>query len=68
MDKNEYKLSSEIRRICDEKLATIRKKEIEIKQLEAEIEQIYTFINDIQFLGEIEKMRLDKIKENQQND
>lgn len=36
----------------------INEKEIKIKILEAEIEQLYEIINEIQYLGEIENKKL----------
>lgn len=63
MDKEEYKMLEEIKKLEDSKMGDIRRKEIEIKILEKEINQLYEFINDIQRLGELETMRLDKLKE-----
>lgn len=62
-NKEEYKTLEQIKRLSDEKLATIRRKEIEIQILQREIEQLYEFINDIDRLGELESMRIDKLKE-----
>lgn len=63
MDKEEYKMLEEIKKLEDNKMGDIRRKEIEIKILEKEIDQLYEFINEIQRLGELETMRLDKLKE-----
>ena len=63
IDKEEYKTLEQIKRLSDEKLATIRRKEAEIQILQREIEQLYEFINDIDRLGELETMRIDKLKE-----
>lgn len=63
MNKEEYKTLEETKRLVDEKMATIRRKECEIKILGREIEQLYEFINDIQQIGEIEQMRIDKLKD-----
>lgn len=41
----------------------IKQKELKIKILEAEIEQIYDFINYVQRLGELENKRLIEISE-----
>lgn len=62
-NKEEYKTLEQIKRLSDEKLATIRRKETEIQILQREIEQLYEFINDIDRLGELESMRIDKLKE-----
>lgn len=59
----EYKTLEEIKRLNDEKMNTIRRKETEIKILEREIEQLYEFINDIQRIGEIETSRIDRLKD-----
>lgn len=63
MNKEEYKMLEEIKRLEDSKLCDIRRKETEIKILEREIAQLYEFIDDIQRLGELETMRLEKLKE-----
>ena len=63
MHKEEYKTLEETKRLVDEKMATIRRKECEIKILDREIEQLYEFINDIQRIGELETMRIDKLKD-----
>lgn len=63
IDKEEYKTLETTKRLIDEKLATIRRKETEIQILKREIEQLYEFINDIERIGEIETMRIDKLKD-----
>ena len=63
IDKEEYKTLEATKRLIDEKLATIRRKETEIQILQREIEQLYEFINDIERIGEIETMRIDKLKD-----
>lgn len=63
IDKEEYKTLETTKRLIDEKLATIRRKEIEIQILQREIEQLYEFINDIERIGELETMRIDKLKD-----
>ena len=63
MNKEEYKTLEATKRLIDEKMATIRRKEIEIKILSREIEQLYEFINDIERIGELEAMRIDKLKD-----
>ena len=68
MNKEEYKTLEETKRLVDEKMATIRRKECEIKILGREIEQLYEFINDIQRIGELETMRIDKLKDSELNE
>lgn len=63
IDKEEYKTLEATKRLIDEKMATIRRKETEIKILSREIEQLYEFINDIERIGELETMRIDKLKD-----
>ena len=63
MNKEEYKVLEATKRLIDEKMATVRRKETEIKILSREIEQLYEFINDIERIGELETMRIDKLKE-----
>lgn len=63
INKEEYKTLEATKRLIDEKLSTIRKKETEIQILQREIEQLYEFINDIERIGEIETMRIDKLKD-----
>lgn len=62
MNKKQYKMLEEIKRLEDNKMCDIRRKETEIKILEREINQLYEFINDIQRLGELETMKLDNLK------
>lgn len=68
MNKEEYKTLEATKRLIDEKMATIRRKECEIKILSREIEQLYEFINDIERIGELETMRIDKLKESDVNE
>lgn len=63
IDKEEYKTLEATKRLIDEKFATIRRKETEIQILQREIEQLYEFINDIERIGELETMRIDKLKD-----
>ena len=63
IDKEEYKTLETTKRLIDEKLATIRRKETEIQILQREIKQLYEFINDIERIGELETMRIDKLKD-----
>ena len=63
IDKEEYETLETTKRLIDEKLATIGRKETEIQILQREIEQLYEFINDIEIIGEIETMRIDKLKD-----
>ena len=63
MNKEEYKTLEVTKRLIDEKMSTIRRKETEIKILSREIEQLYEFINDIERIGELETMRIDKLKD-----
>lgn len=68
IDKEEYKTLEATKRLIDEKMATIRRKECEIKILSREIEQLYEFINDIERIGELETMRIDKLKDSDINE
>ena len=63
IDKEEYKTLEATKRLIDEKFATIRRKETEMQILQREIEQLYEFINDIERIGELETMRIDKLKD-----
>ena len=63
INKEEYKTLEATKRLIDEKLSTIRRKETEIQILQREIEQLYEFINDIERIAEIETMRIDKLKD-----
>ena len=63
IDKEEYRVTEEIKRLVDEKLATINKKETEIKILHREIEQLYEFINNIERIGELESVRISKLND-----
>ena len=63
MNKEEYKVMEEIKRLVDEMLATIRRKESDINVLQAEIEQLYVFINNVERIGELESYRLERLKD-----
>lgn len=63
MNKEEYKTLEEIKRLDDTLHNEIKRKEKGIEILEEEISQLYDFINEIQRLGEIETMRIDKLKD-----
>ena len=58
MNKEEFTLLENIKRLDNDMQKEIKAKETEIKILEAEIEQLYEFIAKIQHLGEIEQQRL----------
>ena len=58
MNKEEFTLLENIKRLDNDMQKEIKSKETEIKILEAEIEQLYEFIAKIQHLGEIEQQRL----------
>ena len=62
IDKDEYKTLETTKRLIDEKLTSIRRKETEIQILQREIEQLYEFINDIERIGELESIRIEKLK------
>ena len=62
IDKEEYKTIETTKRLIDEKLTSIRRKEMEMQILQREIEQLYEFINDIERIGEIESIRIEKLK------
>ena len=62
IDKDEYKILETTKRLIDEKLSSIRRKETEIQILQREIEQLYEFINDIERIGELESIRIEKLK------
>ena len=63
MNKEEYKTLEEIKRLDDSLLNEIKRKEIGIKILEAEIRQLYDFINEVQRLGELETIRIENLKD-----
>lgn len=63
IDKEEYIVLEKTKRLIDEKMTVIRRKETEIQILQREIEQLYEFINDIERIGELESMRIDKLKD-----
>lgn len=62
MNKEEYKTLEEIKRLDDSLLNEIKRKEIGIKILEAEISQLYDFINEVQRLGELETIRIENLE------
>ena len=62
MDKEEYKTLEEIKRLDDTLLNEIKRKEIGKKILEAEIRQLYDFINEVQRLGELETIRIENLE------
>ena len=55
MNKEEFTLLENIKRLDNDMQKEIKVKETKIKILEAEIEQLYEFIAKIQYLGEIEQ-------------
>ena len=63
MNKDEYKTLEETKRLVSSKMSDIQRKECEITVLRREIDQLYEFINDIQRIGELETIRIEKIKE-----
>ena len=58
MNKEEFTLLENIKRLDNDMQKEIKVKETKIKMLEAEIEQLYEFIVKIQHLREIEQQRL----------
>lgn len=68
MNKEEYRTLEETKRLVDSKMSDIRRKECEITVLRREIDQLYEFINDIQRIGELETMRIDKLKDSDNKD
>lgn len=58
MNKEEFTLLENIKRLDNDMQKEVKAKETKIKMLEAEIEQLYEFIVKIQHLGEIEQQRL----------
>ena len=62
MDKEEFTLLKNIKRFDNDMQKEIKVKETKIKILEAEIEQLYEFIAEIQHLGEIEQQRLTNLE------
>ena len=63
MNKEEFTLLENIKRLDNDMQKEVKVKETKIKILEAEIEQLYEFINDIELIGELETMRIDKLKD-----
>ena len=58
MNKEQFTLLENIKRLDNDMQKEVKVKETKIKILEAEIEQLYEFIAKIQYLGEIEQQRL----------
>ena len=58
MNKEEFTLLENIKRLDNDMQKEVKVKETKIKILEAEIEQLYEFIAKIQHFGEIEQQRL----------
>lgn len=63
MNKEEYQMLEEIKRLDNTLLNEIKEKETRIRILEAEISQLYDFIKEIQRLGEFENIRINGLKE-----
>ena len=63
MNKEEYKTLEAITRLDNNLQSEITIRREKIKILEAEINQLYDFINEVQRLGEIENIRINKVKE-----
>lgn len=63
MNKEEYITLEAITRLVKTLQNEINVREERTKILKAEISQLYDFINEVQRLGEIENIRIDKIKE-----
>ena len=58
MNKEEFTLLENIKRLDNDMQKEVKVKETKIKILEAEIEQLYEFIAKIQHLGEVEQSYL----------
>lgn len=58
MEKEEFTLLENIKRLDNDMQKEIKIKETKIKILEAEVEQLYEFIAKTQHLGELEQQRL----------
>lgn len=63
MNKEEYMMLKEIKRLDNALQNEIKRKEQGIKILEVEIEQLYDFIKEVQRLGEIEQIRINGLKD-----
>lgn len=63
MNKKEYETLEEIKRLDNTLQNEIKRKEIGIKILEAEINQLYDFIKEVQRLGELEAIRINGLKD-----
>ena len=68
MNKEQFTLLENIKRLDNDMQKQIKIKETKIKILEAEIEQLCEFIARLQHLGEIESQRIDKLKESGNNE
>lgn len=62
MNKEQFTLLENIKRLDNDMQKEVKLKETKIKILEAEIEQLYEFIAKIQHLGEIEQQRIVNLK------
>ena len=63
MNKEEYITLEAITRLVKTLQNEINVREERIKILKAEISQLYDFINEVERLGELETMRIDKLKD-----
>ena len=63
MNKEEYITLEAITRLVKTLQNEINVREERIKILKAEISQLYDFINEVERLGELETIRIDKVKE-----
>ena len=63
MNKEEYITLEAITRLVKTLQNEINVREERIKILKAEISQLYDFINEIERIGELETMRIDKLKD-----
>lgn len=63
MNKEEYITLEAITRLVKTLQNEINVREERIKILKAEISQLYDFTNEVERLGEIENIRIDKVKE-----
>ena len=62
MNKEEFTLLENIKRLDNDMQKEVKVKENKIKMVEAEIEQLYEFIAKIQHLGETDQQRLDNLE------
>lgn len=63
MNKEEYQMLEEIKRLDDTLFNEVKIREEKIKILQAEIRQLYDFIKEVQRLGELENIRINRLKE-----